>query len=167
MHDRKYLPNSQSCFVCGEENPAGLRARFYVEDEVVKSSLNIVDHHCGYPNTLHGGVAAAALDECMAWAATRALQRMCVTAELKVRYLRKVPSDLPLTMNATVVKVHRRVAQATGFITDAEGVEYVRAEGKFIPLSAEETLHIDDNLLYHGDEEHVFEALRREAMEKA
>ena len=34
---RRYLPNSTGCFVCGEDNPAGLRTRFFVEDGIVNT----------------------------------------------------------------------------------------------------------------------------------
>lgn len=162
MAEKKYLPNSKWCFVCGTENEAGLRARFFVEDEVVKTPLRIADHHCGYPNVLHGGVVAAALDECMAWAATRALKRMCVTGELTVRYLREVPLNGDLLVCAETVRVHRRLAHTKGVIVDDAGTEYARAEGKFVPLSIDETLKIDDALTYLGGEERVFDGLRRD-----
>ncbi len=162
MSHRKYLPNSPTCFVCGEDNPMGLRARFYVEDEKVKMPLTVHNHHCGYPNTLHGGIVAAALDECMAWAATRAFKRMCVTGALTVRYIKRVPAGRPLTVIAEVVKPHRRIVHAQGSIVDAEGTEYARAEGKFLPLTAEETLEIDNWLIYRGGEERVFDELRTE-----
>lgn len=162
MSHRKYLPNSPTCFVCGVDNPAGLRARFYVEQDVVKMPLNVHHHHCGYPNTLHGGVVAAALDECMAWAATRAFKRMCVTGQITVRYIKRVPADKPLTVCAEVILPHRRMVHAKGSIVDAEGTEYARAEGKFLPLTAEETLDIDDWMIYNGGEERIFDELRAE-----
>ena len=34
----------------------------------------------------------------MGWAAARAIERMCVTAELKVRYLKPVPGDREMTV---------------------------------------------------------------------
>ena len=54
----------------------------------------------------------------------------------------------------------RRVSTARGWIIDEDGTEYARAEGRFIPLSAEGTLEVDDNLLYRGGEERVFDCLR-------
>ncbi|MBI2425986.1 MAG: PaaI family thioesterase [Candidatus Hydrogenedentes bacterium] len=158
----RFLPNSKSCFVCGEENPAGLQTRFFVDGNYVKMPLNAQDHHCGYANTVHGGVVAAALDECMGWAASRAIQRMCVTADLTVRYLHRVPADVALTVRAEVTKSHKRMVQATAVIIDAAGKEYARAEGRFLPLSVEETLEVDDALLYRGDEERIFDTLRAE-----
>lgn len=162
---RRYLPNSQPCFVCGEENEAGLQTRFYVEGDVVKAPLSARTHHCGYENTIHGGVVAALLDECMGWAAARAVDRMCYTGELTVRYLRPSPADRALTACAEVVKAGRRMVRARGWIEDNEGAEYARAEGRFIPLTVEQTLEVDDHLLYHGDEERPFEELRKSISE--
>ncbi len=161
---RKMLPNSTSCFVCGEDNPAGLRGRFYVEDGKVKMRLTAVEHHCGYPNTVHGGVVAAVLDECMGWAAARAVKRMCVTGELKIRYVRSVPAGRDLTVCCDVKEVRRRYVQARGEIVDGEGVVHARGEGKFFPLTREETLAVDDMLLYRGDEEEIFSGLREETV---
>lgn len=158
--EQKPLPNSKSCFVCGEENVAGLHARFFVEEDVVKMPLAAQAHHCGYHNTVHGGIVAAALDECMGWAAARAIQRMCVTGELTVRYLKRVPADRELHVCAEVTRAHRRVVHCAGHIVDDEGSVYARAEARFLPLSVEETLKVDDALIYRGDEERIFDSLR-------
>ncbi|MEK7793558.1 MAG: PaaI family thioesterase [Candidatus Hydrogenedentota bacterium] len=158
--ERTYLPNSRGCFVCGEENHAGLRTRFFVEDGKVKAHLDPSRHHCGYENVVHGGVIAAILDESMGWAAARAIGRMCVTAELTVRYVRSVPADRPTIVETEIVKSNRLLALARGRIVDADGEEFARAEGKFIPLSPEQTLAVDDQLLYRGGEERLFDGLR-------
>jgi len=157
---RKYLPNSHPCFVCGEANHAGLQVRFYVEDDEVRERWNAREHHCGYEHTVHGGVIAALLDECMAWAAARAITRSCVTGELTVRYLRPVPDSQDLTARAKAEKVSRRLVVVSGWLAGDDGVEYARATGKFLPLSAEETLLVDDNLIYRGGEERLFDELR-------
>lgn len=158
--DKIYLPNSTTCFVCGEDNVSGLRTRFYVEEDRVKMPLNALEHHCGYENTVHGGIVAAALDECMGWAAARAIRRMCVTAELTVRYIDRVPVAPDLVVEAEVTKAHKRMVNTEARIMDSSGKVYARAEGRFLPLSAEETLRVDDALLYRGGEERVFDGLR-------
>jgi len=160
MSEKKYLPNSNTCFVCGEDNAAGLQTRFYVEDGYVKMALSAAHHHCGYHNVLHGGVIAAAMDECMGWAAARAIHRMCVTGDLTVRYLKRAPVDAQLTVCAEVVRAHRRLVHTAGVLVDQEGVKYARSEGRFLPLTVEETLTVDDGMLYRGDEERVFDELR-------
>lgn len=157
---RTYLPNSTWCFVCGEDNDAGLKTRFYVEDGLVKAKLLPRPEHCGYRNRVHGGIVASILDETMGWAAARAIGRMCLTGELTVRYLATVPGDRELTVSTGVEKSNKRLVLAHGEITDASGTVYARATGKFTPLSAEETLSVDDMLLYRGGEERLFDTLR-------
>jgi len=159
---RVNLPNSKPCLVCGEDNPAGLKTRFYVEDGVVKAPLRPEPHHCGYENVVHGGIIAAILDETMGWAAARATGRMFFTGELTVRYLRPTPGDRELTASAEVVRVTSRLTEAKGVLTDEDGIEYAKSKGRFVPLSVEATLAVDDALLYHGDEERVFDKLRAE-----
>jgi uncharacterized protein (TIGR00369 family) len=158
---RKTLPVSPSCFVCGAHNPAGLQGRFYVENDAVYMPLTIQDHHCGYPDVAHGGIVASALDECMAWAATRALGLMCVTGKLTVRYLLPTPAMEGLVVRAEVVKAHRRIAYTQAALTDDKGVVYATSEGSFTPLTPEQTLHIDDYLIYTGGEERLFDYLRK------
>jgi len=158
--DAKLLPNSHTCFVCGEANQAGLQARFFVEDEVVKMHLDAEVHHCGYHDTVHGGIVAAALDECMGWAAARAINRMCVTGELTVRYLKRVPASRRMLVCAEVSRSHRRMVHTVGHIVDGDGTVYARAEARFMPLSVEETLEVDGALNYQGGEEDVFAELR-------
>ncbi|MCF6286952.1 MAG: PaaI family thioesterase [Candidatus Hydrogenedentes bacterium] len=161
IHNKKrYLPNSKHCFVCGEDNASGLKTRFYVEEDEVKMPLTAVEHHCGYENTVHGGVVAAALDECMGWAAARAIARMCVTAELTVRYIERVPVEQDLTVVARVIRSHRRMVSTEAEIVDQAGTVFARATGRFLPLTGEETLEVDDVLLYRGGEERVFDSLR-------
>jgi uncharacterized protein (TIGR00369 family) len=155
-----YLPNSKPCFICGEDNPAGVQTRFYVENGIVKAPFMGRSHHCGFENVVHGGVVAAILDECMGWSVARVIHRMCLTGELTVRYLKPVLANRPMTACSEVVKASRRMGIARGWLIDEEGTQYARAQGRFVPLSVEATLEVDDNLLYHGDEERVFDGLR-------
>ncbi|GMU91895.1 MAG: hypothetical protein AMXMBFR4_09530 [Candidatus Hydrogenedentota bacterium] len=161
-NDKIYLPHSRTCFVCGEENLAGLQLRFFVEGQCVKTMVRPKPHHCGYMNVVHGGIVAALLDETMGWAANRALARMTVTGELKVRYKLPVPGDRDLIVIAEITKSSRRLAYTKAVITDQSGTEYATAEASFLPLSVDETLVIDQHLVYRGDEERIFDSLRQE-----
>jgi len=155
-----YLPNSKKCFVCGEENPAGLHVRFFVEDGLVKARWRPQAQHCGLANVVHGGVTATLLDECMAWAAGRSFGRMCVTGELNVRFLRRVPGDQELLVCAEVVRPGRRIAHVQGRLVDATGEACAESYGRFVPVSTEETLAVDEALLYRDGDERPFAALR-------
>lgn len=161
-----YLPISSGCFVCGEDNPAGLKSRFFVENGAVKSTLSPQEHHCGYENVVHGGVIAAILDETMGWTAACAIKRMCVTGELTVRYTKRVPGDRELIVKTEIVKSNRRMVHVSGIIMDSDREIYARAKGKFTPISPEETLAVDDNLLYRGGEIRLFDELRAQMSEE-
>lgn len=155
-NDRRYLPTSPTCFVCGEHNPAGLQQRFFVEDDVVKTVLIPKVEHCGYANTVHGGIVATILDETMGWAANRELSRMCVTADITVRYRKPVPSDMESMVCARVTKASKRLVYLEGWIEGTNGETLARAEARFMPLSAEETKHIDEHMIYRDGEERPF-----------
>lgn len=163
---KRYLPHSKECFVCGEENPAGLQSRFYIEEELVKMPLTVRADHCGYPGAVHGGVLAAALDECMGWAAALSIGRMCLTGELTVRYIDRAPVDESLTVVAEVLRSHRRMVHARGRIVNAAGKVFVQGDGRFLPLSVEQTLAVDDALLHPEDGVSPFAALREQGWEQ-
>jgi len=153
---KRYLPNSKSCFVCGEDNPAGLRTRFWVEEGLVKTLLEPATHHCGYDNVVHGGIVATILDETMGWAANRTMGRMCVTAELKVRYVKPVPGDRTTLVCACVTKSNKRIACLEGWIEDDGGERLALSEARFLPLSQAATQEVDAHLIYRGGEERPF-----------
>jgi uncharacterized protein (TIGR00369 family) len=155
-----YLPVSKTCFVCGKDNPAGLSLRFYADGAVVRTSWRPADWHCGYAGVVHGGVIAAALDECMAWAATWHTRLMCVTGDLTVRYIAPLPSARELTVSAAVSVGGKRLVHVKGTIADSAGVEYAAAQGRFVTLTVKDTLAVDDELLYSGDELRLFDHLR-------
>jgi len=164
QENKVYLPNSTGCFICGDENKAGLQLRFYTEDGKVKTKVRARADHCGFEGVVHGGIVAAILDECMSWAAMRAINRMCQTGELTVRYLLNAPDDRELTCITAVEKANKRLAYTVGELVDDEGTVYATATAKFTPLTAEATLEIDDMLKYQGGEERVFDALRDEVL---
>jgi uncharacterized protein (TIGR00369 family) len=157
---KTFLPISKECFVCGEDNGAGLHTRFYVEDGLVKADLFAEPRHCGYRDIVHGGITAALLDECMGWAAARAIGRMCLTGELTVRYLKRVPCRQRLIACTEITKKTKWIVDVSATLTDEDGVCYAKAKGRFLPLSVEETLAVDDGLVYQGGEERVFSHLR-------
>ncbi|NIA16511.1 MAG: hypothetical protein GWP08_20820 [Nitrospiraceae bacterium] len=162
-NSRRHLPVSEGCFVCGISNPAGLSLRFYVEEGNVMARWRPKAHHCGYENVVHGGVVAAALDESMAWAAARVVGRMCVTGDLHVRYLSRVPGDIEIVVCAEVEKAGRRLVHVNATLRSGDGVEFADARGRFVPISAEETLATDDEMLYREGDERPFDPLRAES----
>nr|MBC7243869.1 PaaI family thioesterase [Chloroflexota bacterium] len=95
-------PNSRTCFVCGRQNPVGLKVSWYNDHATqrVQATVAIPEHFNGYPGIVHGGIIAALLDE----TAGRALlldgddRNLMVTLKLEVKYRRPVPTSQPVTL---------------------------------------------------------------------
>ena len=56
-------PNSRMCFLCGIDNPIGLKLKFYTDEEGrCIARFRPKPEHQGYPGQLHGGIISALLD---------------------------------------------------------------------------------------------------------
>jgi hypothetical protein len=57
-------PDSRMCFVCGIDNPIGLKLKFNTDDEGrrIPRFQPKAEHH-GYPDHLHGGIRSTLLSE--------------------------------------------------------------------------------------------------------
>jgi acyl-coenzyme A thioesterase PaaI-like protein len=92
-------PNSKMCFICGLENPVGLKLRIYeVEPGVIETTYTAPEHFQGFPGVLHGGIVATILDEISGRAhlGTADKPRFMFTAKLEVKYRKNVPIGKPL-----------------------------------------------------------------------
>ena len=150
------LPTSSTCFLCGEHNPFGLKVVFWKDGDRVFTEYNVDERRVGFDGLMHGGVLAALLDETMGWAAAFAFDRMCITAEITVRYVKPVSVGSTIIVSAKPVSCSRRLCVAKGEVCDVDGTLYTRASGKFLPLSIEQTRQIDSALIYPEGEESVF-----------
>lgn len=142
-NEREYLPHSSGCFLCGDENPAGIRTRFFVEGNEVCGRIVLPRHVNGYRGVAHGGVVAALLDETMGWAATvfGKTQLMYVTGEITVKYATPVPVGEEIEVRSRMVEDAGRLAYCEGRILHG-GNTCARAKGKFVPMSPDDTAEV-------------------------
>lgn len=161
------LPWSGTCFVCGEDNPRGLGGRFVVEQgEVVLRTVPPAWFE-GYRGQLHGGIVTALLDEAIGWACTLARGRFCVTAELRVRFLRPVSGGREVEARGRAVEVSDRRMTGRGELLDVRGRRVATADGVFVPVSPArharvvEMLRIDGRPARLSDLPMVESAVRR------
>jgi uncharacterized protein (TIGR00369 family) len=121
--------------VCGNENPKGLDAQPFLENNQVKIEFCPQDAHMGFKDVVHGGILAALLDEASYWAATLATRSVCVTADMSVRYQKPLPVHLPTVTYAHLVERRgRRRIIIESCTRDAEGQEYARATSTFMTV---------------------------------
>jgi uncharacterized protein (TIGR00369 family) len=139
-------PNSRDCFACGMHNPIGLKLQFYqtAEDEVTAEFIP-PEAYQGYSGILHGGVIATILDE----AVSRAHMgvdphntRFVYTAELTIKYKRKIPIGKPIRIVGKQGKRIRWTVESQGFIYAEDGTLLAEAKATLVNLpdkfSAEE-----------------------------
>jgi uncharacterized protein (TIGR00369 family) len=126
-------PSSRSCFVCGRENGAGLRARWESDRAAreVRSTIVLAEHFHGYPGIAHGGIVAALLDEAMVRSLLLegSFDDLMVTARMEVAYRRATPTAVPVTVVGRLVKRGSSRATAEAELRLADGTVTAEAEG--------------------------------------
>ncbi|MBI5067229.1 MAG: PaaI family thioesterase [Deltaproteobacteria bacterium] len=137
MATGRTLPMYAPCFICGGKNACGAQMAWSQSGEGVEGRTRGAERHCGFEGILHGGVIAGLLDECAGWAAALRCRAMCFTGELKVRYLRPVPTGHELVIRGTCrddAQDGRKYVVASAEIAGADGTPYATCEGKFFPM---------------------------------
>jgi uncharacterized protein (TIGR00369 family) len=118
-------PNSRMCFVCGLQNPVGLKLAFYEDHEAeqVRAEFTIPDVYQGYPGVVHGGIVAAILDEVSGRAVMlySSDENLMATLRMTVRYRRPTPTGTPLTAVGRVEYMGQAGARVTGEIRLPDG----------------------------------------------
>ena len=152
------LPYSDWCYVCGKDNPLGFHIIFSEKDGHVIVRHKPELHRQGYPGVVHGGVLGTLLDEAMGWVPALEYKRFYVTGELTVRFIKPFPVEKTMIVECRPEKTNRRMALISGEVRDEEGAVYATAQGKYLPLSEEETRNIDEMLIYDSDTMRVFDS---------
>ena len=136
---------SRMCLVCGVENVAGFRARFFELDsgELV-GVFQPREEHQGYPGRLHGGLASAILDETIGRAINVAdTHTWGVTAEFTIRFRKPVPLDREVRAIGRITRDGSRVFEGTGEIVLEDGTLAVEARGTYVKLPIEGIVDTD------------------------
>jgi acyl-coenzyme A thioesterase PaaI-like protein len=130
-------PGSALCFVCGTQNPHGLRVDFYDDGRTVWTDFTPAEHHQSWPGVLHGGITSAVLDETIARVAFLH-DRWVHTARLVVRFVKPAPLGRLLHARGELVRDARLLMEMRGQLVLAEtGEVLAEATGTFVPLAPE------------------------------
>lgn len=134
----------EHCFGCGGGQPHGLHLQARAGEGVgVTAEFTVQAAHQGAPGLAHGGVLATALDETLG-SLNWLLRVIAVTGRLETDFVRPVPVDTVLFLDAEITAVHGRkiYSRATGRIGGPDGPVAVRAEALFIEVKVD---HFIDN----------------------
>ncbi|MBN1303095.1 MAG: PaaI family thioesterase [Anaerolineales bacterium] len=133
-------PNSRMCFVCGLENPAGLKLEIYqTAPGVIETTYTAPDHFQGYPGVLHGGIAATILDEISGRAhmGDPSAPRFMFTGKLEVKFRKNIPTGKPLKIIGKAGESKRQMARGWAGIYDEAGTLLAEANTLLIDVPQE------------------------------
>jgi acyl-coenzyme A thioesterase PaaI-like protein len=127
----KRQPSSRSCFVCGRENPVGLKVMWDQHPEAgeIRGEVTVAEHFNGYPGVVHGGIIGALLDE----TAGRTIlmdggfEDLMVTAKLEVVYRRPTPTGVHLELVGRLLGRSGARAEAEAELRLPDGTVTARA----------------------------------------
>ena len=122
------------CIVCGQNNPYGLRIRFERRNgrEVI-AAWTPTSAWEGFSGIIHGGVVSAVLDEAMSKAVVET-RIEALTAELRIRFRRRVTSGNGFVVRGWVVSLNKRLIRTEAALIAADGAEHAHAWATFLPL---------------------------------
>jgi len=120
------------CFVCGQDNPLGLRVKFRLDDGVCRAEFTPGDDHGGYDTLTHGGILFSLLDDVMAnWLWLQGEQAF--TARADVRYRAHLPIGTPVRLEGRCTRRKGRLAMMEGRVIRHDTGEVVaEATGSFM-----------------------------------
>ena len=132
MTEPRGRPDANHCFVCGPDNPLGLRLAFRMDGDVCRAEFTPGPFHCGYENLVHGGIVYSALDDVMAnWLFLQGIRGH--TARCEIRYREPVELGDVLLLEGRLVRRKGRLVMLTGTATRAsDNLVVAETEGTFM-----------------------------------
>jgi uncharacterized protein (TIGR00369 family) len=127
MQEMKYA----NCFVCGHDNPQGLKLDFAYNDETTWTWFDSPARFEGYQGVIHGGIIATLLDEAMAKIII-SHNLIAVTADLNIRYRKPLPVNQRVKVSGEITMQKSRTIHAGAKISDEKGNIYAEGTAVYI-----------------------------------
>ena len=124
------LEDDKCCFVCGHDNPEGLKLQFhYQENKKVETTFVPPKKFQGWKDLVHGGIIVTLLDEVMAKAAQRSGYSV-LTGEIQARFKNPARVLEPLRLEAEIENVRRKIVYARATAYRQDGTVVAEAKSK-------------------------------------
>lgn len=124
--------DARHCFVCGPDNPIGLKLQFAVDGATCRGRFVPGPHHGGFDGVTHGGIVYSVLDDAMAnWFFLQGARGY--TAKCEIRYRAPLPLGTPATIECALVRRKGRLVQLSArAMNEATGAVLAEAEASFM-----------------------------------
>ena len=127
---------TNACFGCGGANDRGMQLTFEQDDAArrIRGNFRLGPEYSGGLGFVHGGIIATLLDEAMG-KVNRFRGLRALTAELTIEYLRPVPVEQDIVVEAREVDMKGRNLYHVGEIRNARGDVLARGRGRFVDVT--------------------------------
>lgn len=123
-----YKPAYDMCFVCGPNNPIGLKLNFELVDDKYTAYFTPNDNHQSYDGIVHGGIISTLLDEIMGKYVWLITGKPSFTARLEVRYRKHGEIGKQLRLEGRIIKTKGKLYEMEGKLWQVDG-EILIADG--------------------------------------
>ena len=126
------MSEANCCFVCGPDNPLGLRLKFRLEGERCVAHYLPEEHLCGWQGLVHGGILFSLLDDVMANLLLLRGEEV-FTARCDIRYRAPLPMGVEILLEGRELSRRGRLIRTAGrVIRRDEGATVAEAEATFM-----------------------------------
>lgn len=122
--------DARHCFVCGPDNPIGLRVTFELDGARCTGTFTPRAEHVGFDGVTHGGIVFSVLDDAMAnWFYLQGARGY--TAKAGIRYRAPWPIGTTAAIACELVRHKGRLVELTARAY-AEATVFAEAEASFM-----------------------------------
>jgi len=128
------LQDDLMCFVCGKNNPCGLKLNFVLDkDRILKTEFTFAKIHQGFKDIVHGGLIGLILDEVMVNLLWK-LNIKAISGEFTVRLKKPCFVGKRLKFSGWIEKEDNRIVYTKASAQDEEGSIYALAQAKCVKI---------------------------------
>jgi uncharacterized protein (TIGR00369 family) len=135
-HETRYMKlQKDNCFVCGQNNPDGMRLKFILDEgrQTFVCHFRLSNRYTGPPGHCHGGIIASILDDAMG-KVNKLHHVVALTREMTVEYLKPVPLHKPLRVEGREIQKKGRTHINAAEILNDKNEVLARSRGVFIAI---------------------------------
>ena len=128
--------DDQYCFVCGPDNPQGLKikVKYFPEDRAAETELALPREYQGWADVIHGGILSTLLDEMMAHAVWH-FAGPGVTLSMEVRFYHPLKPGEAIRVRGVLTSANGRRRAAEAEITRSHDLRKIAsAKSRFLLL---------------------------------
>src|ERR1700683_4446460 len=135
-HETRYMKmQKNNCFVCGQDNPYGMRLKFVLDEErqTFICKFRLSKRYTGPPGHCHGGIIASILDDAMG-KVNKLHHVIALAHQMTAEYLKTVPLHPPLRVEGREIEVRGNKHINAAEILNENNEVLARSRGIFVEI---------------------------------